>query len=144
MSMVSRIFCSLEGTWKLSRIIPNQGSVEGVAHFKKDPSYPDILFYREEGVFTFSDGNQYAISQEYEYRYSKEKISVYFVRDRDRLLHYLEFTEPNKASGMHLCGCDIYFATYEFKLPSEFELMYDVQGPKKNYRIQTVFEKSLQ
>jgi hypothetical protein len=143
MGMVFRTFCSLEGYWKLSRIITNQGFIEGIAYFKKKAHYPDTLFYREKGMFTPLNGKSLDISQEYEYRYSKEKISVFFARERYRLLHSLEFAEPNKALGEHQCGCDTYRATYQFALPDEFELTYVVKGPKKDYQIKTIFKKSL-
>jgi hypothetical protein len=143
MGIVSRIFCSLEGSWKLSRTITNQGSVEGMASFRKKADYPDVLLYKEEGVFIPSNGKPLNFSQEYEYHYSKEKISVFFARERDRLLFALEFVEHNKAFGAHQCGYDTYRATYQFRLPEAFELTCVVEGPNKDYQIKTIFKKSL-
>ncbi len=141
MNSIHRIFCSLEGYWKLSRSITNQGSIDGIACFKKKADHSNVLFYKEKGVFTPLNGKSLNISQEYEYRYSKEKINVFFARECDRLLHALEFVESNKASGEHSCGCDTYLAIYQFNLPDEFELTYLVKGPNKDYQIKTVFKK---
>jgi len=142
-SINSQIFNSLEGRWKFSRLITDQGSVEGVAYFRRTDDNPNVLFYREEGVFTSLQGIQYDISQEYEYRYSEDRIDVLFARERNRLLHSLEFIGPNQASGIHLCGYDTYCAGYQFHFPDRFELQYVVKGPKKNYQIETRFLKIL-
>jgi hypothetical protein len=141
MNRVARIFCSLEGHWKFSRTVTNYGSIEGIACFKKKAGYPNVLFYREEGVFIPLKGIPLDISQEYEYRYSKEKMTVFFARKRDCLLHALEFVETNKALGEHSCGYDTYYATYQFSLPDEFELIYVVKGANKNYQMKTIFKK---
>jgi|SRR5579871_1205585 len=141
MSAISKIFYSLKGHWKFSRHITDQGTVEGIACFRKKANHPHVLLYREEGVFTSLKGQQHRISQEYEYRYSEEKIDVFFARERNQLLHSLEFTGPHQASGQHLCGKDTYFAAYQFHFPGSFELQYVVKGPKKDYQIQTLFSK---
>lgn len=141
--MVSRIFCSLEGYWKLSRMATNQSLIEGTACFIKKADHPNVLFYKEKGILIPANGKPLNFSQEYEYRLSKEKITVFFARERDRLLHALEFVEPNKALGVHQCECDTYRATYQFNLPDEFELIYVVEGPHKDYQIKTIFKKSL-
>ncbi len=141
MSAISKIFYSLEGFWKLSRHITDQGTVEGIACFRKKANHPNVLLYREEGVFTSLNGQRFDISQEFEYRLTEERIDVFFSREHDRLLHSLEFIGPNQASGRHLCGYDNYCAAYQFHFPGSFELHYVVKGPKKDYQIQTLFSK---
>jgi hypothetical protein len=142
MGVASRIFCSLEGHWKFSRVVSNHGSIEGIACFRKISHRPDILFYREKGTFTSLKDLQLDISQEYEYRYAKDKIAIYFCREPDRLLHSLEIMELNKATAEHLCGSDTYRATYQFHCPDRVELLYTIKGPHKDFQIQTAFSRN--
>jgi hypothetical protein len=140
MGVASRIFCCLEGHWKFSRVVSNYGSTSGIACFKKPSPRPDILLYREKG--SPLQDLQLDISQEYQYRYVGDKIAVYFCREPDRLLHFLEFLEIDKASAEHLSGNDTCRATYHFHFPDQFELLYTIKGPHTDVEIKTVFSRN--
>lgn len=149
MTTTTQIFRLLEGLWRLHRIIPEHGSLLGTAVFKTEGLDKDSLHYREEGTFTSKEGESSHSYREYLYRYSDNKISVFFDREGSRLLHTLEFSGPEPfprpvfATSTHLCICDTYKATYTFLHPDEFHLDYIVKGPKKDYQMHTIFQRYL-
>lgn len=141
--MISKIFNSLEGSWNFSRIISQQGAVvQGIARFTRQEQ--NTLLYREEGQLTMSDGTVFPISQEYLYRHAKDQISVFFAKASTELLHTLNFERSYTASGMHQCAKDAYHARYNFSQleQNRFHLVYEVKGPKKNFQIETIFERN--
>lgn len=140
MSAVAQIFRRLEGRWKFKRAIPEHGTVEGLATFEKlNDDSTNVLRYKEDGTFQTLEKKVFNVSREYEYRLNDEKISVYL---ENRLLHDLEFKTPVTAVGTHLCGGDVYDATYDFVDSQNFELVYRVIGSNKNYSIHTTFTRS--
>lgn len=143
MLKISQLFASLEGSWKLSRTILNEGKVQGHAVFTKIPQSQAALLYREEGVFTSEDSKTVlTVFREYIYRLEQGKISAYFHEKTPRLFHTLVF-EGAVAKAGHLCGCDQYDAVYHFKHPHTFTLDYVIKGPKKDLKIHTIFEKNM-
>eukprot|EP01132_Coremiostelium_polycephalum_P003986 gene3986-4987_t len=112
----------------------------------QSPQSPQLINtykYNEEGILKQSDGNSFNVTQRYIYRYNKDddKICVLFDEKPERLLHSLDFINSSLAMGHHLCGSDHYDATYQFISPREFKLTYSVVGPRKNYKISTIFIK---
>lgn len=78
MSLASKIFQLIKGTWRISRKIPGTGFLDGYAIFDQNPNDPNELFYSENGVFVFDDGKSLEASKKYIYRYINDDIYVYF------------------------------------------------------------------
>ncbi|KAM9995431.1 hypothetical protein ACTFIY_001629 [Dictyostelium cf. discoideum] len=119
----------------------NISIVSGTASFKQlddEFSYQ----YQEEGILKQPDNTTFNISQRYIYRLKDDIISVYFDENPERLFQTLDFNNSSLAKGHHLCGKDTYDAIYQLISPKEFNLVYSVLGPKKNYKITTTFFKN--
>jgi Family of unknown function (DUF6314) len=144
MTRIAHIFQSFEGHWAFDRLIPDQGTVDGSARFQKRESDSNTLDYREDGVFHTAEGKTLKVYREYIYRLENEKISVFFAETPERLMHTLEFKYPTleSATAIHKCDCDTYSAIYKFNFPDIFSISYSVNGPKKEYSINTTFQRS--
>lgn len=129
-------FALFEGTWVFNRSISGSGTSAGKATYIKEGS--DTLLYREDGLFTNLDGVSFQNFRMYCYRLENGLISVYFTDGKP--FHTLQF-DGDKATGHHLCACDHYDAEYLFEAPDRFRLSYKVKGPKKDYTIETLFQK---
>ncbi len=179
MSISSKIFSLIQGTWKISRKIPGTGYLNGYAIFEQNPYDPHELFYSENGIFVFGNGKSLEASKKYIYRLKDEDIYVYF-NDKSSssssassssseettvislstnspdlsdypLFHklnidshaYLPDQRVFQFKALHLCINDRYNVMYEFNLdkPDEFLIVYDVNGPAKNYLSKTIFQK---
>lgn len=161
MNRVFSIFQALEGSWRIERYMkPLSQTFEGTAKFTKTV-YPQELHYQERGVLTTDKGEKLDSNKEYLYRYENDAISVFFKEKIPRLFHTLTFDEhinyPFKATASHLCECestktlpqefrkfDSYEATYVFFNKGKFSLSYKIEGPKKNYQIDSTFTKIIQ
>ena len=141
MTSSSRIFSTLEGSWRISRTISGYGAVIGTAVFtKKEESE---LHYREEGDWMTTLGTVHRVYREYIYRQALDgEIGVYFADQPMKLLHPLQFDASNEATGEHVCNKDSYQAKYVFVDDDCFTLAYIVKGPEKDYTIYTEFTRS--
>lgn len=135
---MKKIFDSLEGHWQWRRTISEQGTAQGKASFTR--LSPTQLAYREDGLLS-TQSTDFKMFRTYTYQLEEENISVFFAGHTNSLFHRLQFTSPITASASHLCLCDHYEATYTFLNPTTFRLTYQVKGPKKDYTIDTTFEK---
>lgn len=153
MSLARKIFGFLEGKWSMSRSILNVGKLTGLAVFERSLNNSNELFYKENGVFEFYDSLKcFEASREYIYRLKNEEDIFVFFKERDELFHKFDIGNMSYCaenvqysfSAVHLCQCDVYNVTYEFKLDSEnpeFCIVYDVKGPNKSYISKTNFKK---
>ena len=134
--LANSIFNRLRGLWHLTRRIEGYGRMEGVAAFTQ--TSPEDLSYKEQGLHSLPDGGTLEFFQNYIYRLEREGL---FARFADlRPFHGLQLYPDGsalKTASMHLCGADIYRGEYVFEEDNRFSLRWDVQGPKKNYVIQT-------
>lgn len=108
----------------------------GTARFT--PKSPHEFLYREEGLFI--GATTHKIHQEYLFRLEDDKIVLFFHEKPPRLFLKLEFNH-HCATGTHLCKCDLYQAFFDFTDKNHFTTKYIVKGPKKNYSIETKYEK---
>lgn len=180
MSLAYNIFKHIQGTWKITRKIPGTGFLNGHAIFDSNPNDPYELFYSENGIFVFDDGNSLEASKKYIYRYIDDDIYVFFHEKSatssassdssfsseettitaptqefmtNSLFHKFNITSHVytqsqrffQFKALHLCKDDNYNVLYEFDLdkPDEFTIVYDVNGPKKNYLSETLFQKKI-
>lgn len=137
----------LKGTWIFKRKISANGVVNGVAEFKQIK--PEVLNYSENGVWQVS-GQTINIYQKYQYHYDSQTdvISVYFAEEKPRFFYEINILPPDEknstdisATAEHQCQQDHYKAQYSILNKNQFSLFYYVSGPKKNYTIQTEFER---
>ena len=143
MGLAQEEFFSLQGKWQLKRSIPGSGEMQGEASFSPLTHSSFTLFYREDGIFNTAVSSS-PFYREYIYQLNQGNIEIYFTsrREKEGLFLSLGWSQDKKARaiGSHRCGKDTYLATYDFLNPQTFTQRYDVTGPRKNFRIQTVFE----
>lgn len=147
---ILQLFESLKGVWELYRHWDGiQGYMQGMAFFQ--PRASGVLSYQEQGRATFRKDKTFLAYRTYTYVYEQDTIAVY-LGDREqkqpaRLLHTLQFhsaravNTPLVATGTHVCADDVYRACYTFVSSQHFQLTYQVHGPRKDYTIQTSFNK---
>lgn len=155
MKFIENIFYNLIGNYSIRRILSNQGTGEGTAHFiGYDPikqhaasqsSNKNIVLYREElNINYYNNKSMVKASRKYLYILRQNTIIKYFYDDNDNSLFYqMYFTSvlPVKAEGIHQCNLDTYIAHYIFYNSDRFNLNYNVLGPYKNYTIQTSYTR---
>jgi hypothetical protein len=145
-----QVFRFLEGEWAVRRRFEGsyEGAFTGQAHFKQEA---DGLTYRytEQGRLTDGEGQGFDAKQSYRYRLEAGKLQV-LKREASEwaVMHDLDFVGEGagkaKASHVHLCGQDHYAATCRIDFAADtWELAYAVSGPKKDYRIRSVYRRSV-
>jgi Family of unknown function (DUF6314) len=124
--------------------------MQGIAIFKTWGA--GVLCYQEQGsVIAFGSSKTFSAYRAYAYVYDQGTIAVHFwdgAREQPAgLLHTLHFQSTHDtsqtlvATGTHECADDVYKARYVFASCEHFRSIYQVQGPRKNYTIQTYFSK---
>jgi len=144
------------------------GNVKGTATFSimdysVEMDLPDLL-YTETGIFETKKGFSFEVSSKYVYSYNRiaDSIDVYFpgastttsesstVVTRGDMFVSLNCDNNDNgwisASACHFCKPDDYIATFKFKTDGErleeFEILYKVSGPSKDYDSLTSFRRS--
>jgi Family of unknown function (DUF6314) len=143
----AQIFHSLAGDWRLSRSIPDQGTVRGLARFRWVE--PAVLAYHEEGTLQLDAGATMDIRREYRYVLEPDQIRVMFAEPgaSGDTLHVLRPATdrgdgwPVVVADVHLCGEDTYVGEYRFESDSRIAVRMQVQGPAKDYLIATVLDR---
>ncbi len=131
-----RIFDFLQGIWVFDRTIAGHGRMAGRAVFLQQA--PLLLHYTETGAHELQSGKTFDFHQAYRYLYKDGCLLAEFSDGRP--FHSLEFksdTDDLKATALHLCVNDTYAGEYIFYGSDHFSLRWDVQGPHKDYVIQT-------
>lgn len=139
MTVGAQILQDLRGAWILRRDIR-----PGVAHLHGDavfaPAGEGALAYRESGILTLANGGEFSSYRQYLYRSSGDCVVVEFADGPDigKQFLSLRFSRTDsvvEASDVHICGDDIYHATYSILGPTAFEVIITVQGPAKAYEL---------
>ena len=130
-----RTLSDFEGAWALHRrISPRQGVgaiFEGTAVWSR---IKDGLAYVETGLIQLE--GQMPMQAERRYFWS-EDLCVYF--EDGRFFH----TVPSQGGQSdHWCDPDMYIGTYDFTRWPDFEVTWQVTGPKKDYLLQTLYTRS--
>jgi hypothetical protein len=138
------LFSSLAGTWKLTRTIHPQGRFDGTARF--EPTEPNTLFYREEGLLSLPGAIESSANREYLYRLENDHICVYFVENPPRLFHSLELKSQTPeaaitAAAKHVCIADEYVSDYLFRRDGTFRIRHKVNGPRKHYVLDSEYQR---
>jgi len=145
-----RAFNLMRGNWNLYRTITSPKfhpmTAAGKSIFQKY-SDQNSLLYKEELVLNLPSESIHA-SKEYIFRLIDNDVSVFFNETPERFFYTLKFASKIKsdqvfdqAGGEHLCGNDNYSASYNFFDNDNFELIYKVVGPKKDYTMTTKYKR---
>jgi hypothetical protein len=102
------------------------------------------LLYREAGEVRFHDGTRLRGEQRYFYEAITNGFAVYFY-DSSELFERVTFLEVEGEAWVgraeHLCKADVYASRYVFYGDGTFEIRHAVRGPRKDYSIQTRYQR---
>lgn len=166
MQSTKQIFENLVGIWSIKRILGNYGTAEGTAKFT--PSNPNktaannlenrtenssnentlVIDYREDVHVKYDSSLgpnvENTAYKEYVYLYDTARDKIIKKFTNGNLFYELSIDfDKQSAHGDHLCEKDMYKATYTFSSPRNFVLTYYVNGPQKDYLIETEFTKQV-
>ena len=138
------IFLKLPGMWQLSRKVANLGVFEGQAHFSTPLSL--TLRYREEGVLHHFSGAELEGFREFDFRLILDTIAIDFVEDHRRGNRYVDLRFDRRGSslvaqGIHECPPDTYVHRMKWVTDDSFNVVIDVRGPAKNFRLVSTYER---
>lgn len=113
----------------------------GVASFLKRGA--GRYFYKEETELTLPSGEVLRGERAYIYQFQPRGFCVFFAQEPERLFQQVELTAKDggwQGRGEHVCGGDVYQSLYHF-YDDGFRILHEVRGPRKNYRIDTVYTR---
>ncbi|MBV7378367.1 DUF6314 family protein [Maritimibacter dapengensis] len=124
-----------EGRWRVARRIDDwalgrSGTFEGTVLFSPRE---DGLLYHEAGELQMEGAPVMAATRDYLWRERDDGIDVYF--DDGRFFHRVG---PTAA---HWCDPDQYDVSYDFTLWPDWASVWDVRGPRKNYRMESAYTR---
>lgn len=152
-TIAKEFFSQLEGSWKFTREIydqlsleptslPTLSQVKGVIEFTKAGEHQ--LYYYENGNLTTHKGETLLVQRNLIYETDPEypKLTIrYAEAEKNReILHVLDFS-TNIATHTHLCNKDNYLVNFTINSLTKFELRYIVSGPHKNYTSTTIIQR---
>ncbi len=129
--------CDFEGLWSLSRKIFPAGEppaeFSGTARFTRQGQ---SLGYCEEGQLKLA--HVPAFRAERRYIWHAEGGRIYVSYDDGRPFHDFDPADP---AAQHLCDPDLYRVRYDFSVWPEWRSLWQVKGPRKNYRLENIFSR---
>lgn len=121
------------GEWQLARRIEDrQLKAEGelIGRAVLTQAAPDVLDYRESGELRYADGPPLEASRAYRWLFMPGAVAVSFPDGRP----FHDFTPAGAEDGTdHLCGSDLYRVRYDFTRWPQWQAVWSVKGPRKNY-----------
>lgn len=143
------VFRFLEGDWAVQRTFEGSylGTFSGKASFTPNSGEEFTYQYSEEGELIDGEGNLFNAKQSYLYRLEEGILQVLKLEESEWIvMHDLDFKQEvdavvASATHTHLCGQDYYVAEYRIDLSGNCEVAYTVTGPKKDYRIHSVYTR---
>lgn len=138
-SNLSRRLDDFVGDWQLSRrIYEHQNNT--VFCFEGDATFTwhnDILCYSEKGMVTAPDGKTLLAERQYYWQQGHNgEIEVLF--DDKRYFHAFSAVQTHAD---HLCGEDYYQVDYAFQQWPSWSSIWEVKGPRKDYRMESNYTK---
>ena len=122
------------GNWHLQRRLtdnagPMSGTLDGTATFIM--TAPGDLDYAEAGQLTLATGVTLQAERRYLWRWQRD-LGVKVLFADGGAFH--AFQPQGLSTGTpHLCGADLYDVTYDFRDWPQWEAVWHVTGPRKNY-----------
>jgi hypothetical protein len=133
------------GDWKVQRVISGFGEIAGQATFQVNDLRDDYLDFQEAMILPNLKGQDQKPNafRTYEYRMTSDGFDIYFSDGATKgdLFLSFAFTQASVLTSHHLCIKDHYNATFEFLSDDDFELSFNVVGPKKDYSIRNRFTR---
>ena len=142
----ARVFELLAGSWRLDREISGIASFCGRAEFRATKE-ARVLGYTESGLISMLSGYSATASRQLRYCRVDDGIAI---RDDDGIrrgatLHLLSFDRDSDfrllAQHRLVCGRDVYDLVMTIFEPDRFETQYRVSGPRKGYRMLTIYTR---
>lgn len=134
--MVPRL-SDFEGRWLISRQIRPAGAPEahfqGHARFKRDHAR---LLYHEQGELVLPGHEPMLAERRYIWRLGGRGIAVEYADGRP----FHDFN-PADPEARHWCDPDSYSVRYDFSAWPEWQAHWQVQGPRKDYVMQTRYRR---
>lgn len=134
----------LAGEWELMRNLPSAKGINGIARFFQDKKNPNNLYYSESlSVPVDNKELQQQFNKNYIFSYfpDRNKIMKNFYEDAWCELIFDFRGGKTRILLDYKCGEDGYKAVYDFLSSDTFTLMYDVKGPSKCYKIESIFAR---
>lgn len=134
------VLTPFEGPWRLYRQIEDRLAgthlvFEGTASLERDGHG---LTYCERGLWTTSDWGPTRATRTYLWRAEGDQIRVDF--EDGRPFHGFLATGP-RAESRHACAPDHYAVEYSLDLPTCWEAVWHVLGPRKDYVSRTRYDR---
>eukprot|EP01063_Lacrimia_lanifica_P006935 TRINITY_DN14397_c1_g1_i1.p1 TRINITY_DN14397_c1_g1~~TRINITY_DN14397_c1_g1_i1.p1 ORF type:complete len:184 (+),score=79.18 TRINITY_DN14397_c1_g1_i1:53-553(+) len=141
------LFDTLQGIWRISRVVASAVETErftaiGHAAFVKNQANAAQLDYSERVLMQNPALNISQVARKkYTYKLdpAANTLTKYF--DDGRLFYSIGAPDSGRCGGDHLCINDMYKSDYAFASDDAFTIVYDVQGPAKNYEITTEYTR---
>ncbi|MEZ5920728.1 MAG: DUF6314 family protein [Parvularculaceae bacterium] len=133
------------GEWKMTRVIRDylgarEGDAKGVAIFSRAET-PQTLHCRENMLVDYG-GRRWPAEQELHWRFLNAWPELYFADGRFFCAMHLERNaEYWRADLVHECGEDFYKGEIEIANENFWRLVWRVKGPRKDYALETTFER---
>lgn len=129
------------GRWSLSRQIEDRlagaaGRFEGEAVFA--PHEGCGLIYRETGQLTLGNGPAFAAERGYLWRSVGGVIAVDFADGRP----FHQFDPSGDPAAQHVCIADDYRVRYDFARWPVWLAEWNVLGPRKDYRMRSLYRRT--
>ena len=132
---IERGLSDFAGDWVIDRTIVHADGSEarftGEAAFQENGS--GGLDYTEDGVLTLPNGQAMRATRAYRW---EADLSVHF--DDERPFHQVP---ASGGTAIHLCAPDTYRVTYDFQNWPSWKAVWEVTGPKKDYRMTSTYTR---
>lgn len=132
----------LQGVWTLDRTVDDRPLLTGRATFTAmDAGH---LAYVEHGQMRLPDGRELEATRRYEFQPTPTGFAVFFAETPPRLFHTVALQPAGDrlvGHASHLCGADNYVSGYEFRDDGTFVIRHKVIGPRKDYRLDTLYRR---
>jgi hypothetical protein len=138
---IDAIKARFEGAWNIDRHILDLdsewlGRFHGEARFKADRGR---LLYHEEGMLQFGGLTASRATRNYIWTFpSDTEVKILFENGDD--FHVFNPQDP-RPFARHFCDPDEYDVTYDFRRWPQWRAEWRVEGPKKDYRMVSTYER---
>lgn len=122
------------GRWSITRTIDDafsQSKVEFAGECIFEPK-DGVLDYLETGTLHLESGAEFLATRKYLWRQGDGVIEVSF--EDGRLFHKIDCAQV-ASMDIHICGDDTYQVAYDFALWPNWTAVWNVKGPRKDYRM---------
>ena len=141
----SGVFDLLLGDWTFTREIPGYASATGEARISLEDE--NRARYQETALVSLVEGSSLDGTQCYLYRRlppPANGLQILFC-DSGQLFEQLEFEEQEngalEARARCLCAADEYVSEYRLDRRQRLYVRHVVRGPRKNYQVETLYQR---